>query len=486
MKWLFSLLLVVVVSLSLFSPASAAMTSPVFSLHKLGPEKNDAPTLLVIGGIQGDEPGGFHAASLLTTHYSISEGNVWIVPNLNFLSIIKKSRGIHGDLNRKFAAINEKDPEYVIVKRIKSIILRDEVDVVLNLHDGSGFYRQKYIDRMHCPQRWGQSIIIDQETIDTPEYGNLAEIANSVVKEVNSHIADDQHSYRLKNTKTRDGNVEMAKTLTYFAINHSKPAFGVEASKTLRKEQRVYYHLLVLERFMDQMGIKYSRRFDFNVAGVDRALRENRAIAFYDNRIFMDMQNVRSRLNYFPLDKSGAIEFKPKDPLITIVQKRSSKKTPHYDIYHGNERVTTLVPQFFDYDSGALSVGMEVDGKRLNVGMGETVTVNRSFTILPEQGYRANAIGFSAANTKNEVGIKIKKKDFLRRYSLNTKGDTFRVEFYKEGKKNVRRSDKFAGMILVKFNASPSPRASSPVVGKNEPAAADDRLSRVLLTAPSK
>ena len=29
------------------------------------------PVVLVVGGIQGDEPGGFSAATLLTTHYTI-------------------------------------------------------------------------------------------------------------------------------------------------------------------------------------------------------------------------------------------------------------------------------------------------------------------------------------------------------------------------------------------------------------------------------
>ena len=41
---------------------------PSFSMHKH--ESNDpGKTILVIGGFQGDEPGGFHAASLLITYY---------------------------------------------------------------------------------------------------------------------------------------------------------------------------------------------------------------------------------------------------------------------------------------------------------------------------------------------------------------------------------------------------------------------------------
>ncbi|MCF6240609.1 MAG: hypothetical protein L3J74_04600 [Bacteroidales bacterium] len=63
-----------------------------FTLIKKG-DSNSNNVLLIVGGIQGDEPGGFMAASLLSTHYEITKGAVWIVPNFNFYSIIKRNRG---------------------------------------------------------------------------------------------------------------------------------------------------------------------------------------------------------------------------------------------------------------------------------------------------------------------------------------------------------------------------------------------------------
>jgi predicted deacylase len=144
-----------------------------FTLHKLESGRAGT-TLLVVGGIQGDEPGGFNAASLLATEYKIRKGNVWVVPNLNFKSIIKRSRGVYGNLNRKFASIKSKDPEFNTIEKIKKIILDEQVDVILNLHDGSGFYRSRYVDPMHNPKRWGQSVIIDQERIKFERFSNLA------------------------------------------------------------------------------------------------------------------------------------------------------------------------------------------------------------------------------------------------------------------------------------------------------------------------
>ena len=157
-----------------------------FDLIKKG--QDDDNTLLIVGGIQGDEPGGFMAASLITTHYKIQKGSVWIVPNLNFYSIIKRSRGPYGDMNRKFAKIPKNDPDYDSIQRIKEYISSDSVKLILNLHDGSGYYRKNYVDNMHSPNRWGQSSIIDQANLDVERYGNLQEISQRVCTYLNKNL----------------------------------------------------------------------------------------------------------------------------------------------------------------------------------------------------------------------------------------------------------------------------------------------------------
>ncbi|MEM7293140.1 MAG: M99 family carboxypeptidase catalytic domain-containing protein, partial [Pseudomonadota bacterium] len=74
---------------ALFISCTASASELEFTLHKLTSD-NPGPTLLIIGGIQGDEPGGFTAASMLVTDYQVTRGEVWVVPNLNFESIIKR------------------------------------------------------------------------------------------------------------------------------------------------------------------------------------------------------------------------------------------------------------------------------------------------------------------------------------------------------------------------------------------------------------
>jgi predicted deacylase len=69
----------------------------------------EAPTLLIVGGIHGNEPGGFFAPAILAQYYRATKGSFWIVPNLNQPSIQAQSRGINGDMNRKFAPDSPKD-----------------------------------------------------------------------------------------------------------------------------------------------------------------------------------------------------------------------------------------------------------------------------------------------------------------------------------------------------------------------------------------
>jgi hypothetical protein len=423
--------------LFLIAEAASAKGNLDFTLHKLE-SGQPGNTLVVVGGIQGDEPGGFNAASLLVTHYRILKGSVWVVPNLNFISIIRRSRGVYGDLNRKFAAIRKTDPEIRIIEKIKAIILDDQADVILNLHDGSGFYRPTYIDCARNPNRWGQSVIIDQERIEAGKFGNLGGIARKIATDVNRHLYDGEHAFHVKDTKTRLGNIEMSKTLTYFAIRNAKPAFGLEASKKFPTYKRAYYHLRAVEYYMKLMGIEYQRNFDLSTKGIRNAIHGNSRLAFYDRRIFLDLGNARKHIGYVPLKLNAQIEFTPSNPLITLVGTENC-----YRVYHGNRRLTLIEPEYFEYDYSIRNITMQIDGHEKDVGFGEMVEVEESFSVVPEKGYRVNVIGFTGEGLASEAGISICRKDIPKRFSVDRTGRIYRVEVYRE--------NKFSGMVLVKF-----------------------------------
>ncbi|WP_300675247.1 M14 family metallopeptidase [Desulfoluna sp.] len=422
----------------LMSTLPAHASSLEFSVHKL---ESGVPghTILIVGGIQGDEPGGFNAASLITTQYKIKSGNIWVVPNLNFLSIIKRSRGVYGDLNRKFDELQADDPEYKTIEKIKSLILNDQVDLVLNLHDGSGFFRETYMDKLRNPNRWGQCIIADQETIEDTPFGGLADLATQAVNSLNGALLKPDHTYTFMNTRTREGNVEMAKTLSYFAIRNRKPAFGIEASKSLPTHERAYYHLTAIESFMKQLDIQFERGFTLSAAGIKHAINDNVKFALNDSRIVLDVKDARRNIRYIPMRKEGGLEFFPSNPLMAAIDTGEG-----YRIYYGNRRVTWLHPEYFDYDTSVDSVGITVDGVSRQVQFGDIVPVKNSFNVHPTSKLRVNVIGFTKKGFQNESGVPITKNNIQKRFSVDKSGMLYRVEFYNE--------EKFSGMVLVNFS----------------------------------
>lgn len=415
-----------------------------FTLYQKGERSHDN-ILLVIGGIQGDEPGGFNAASLLVTHYKITKGSVWVVPNLNFLSIVERSRGQHGDMNRKFADLSPSDPEYGTVERIKAIITNPAVSMVLNLHDGSGFFREKYIDKWRNPYRWGQSCIIDQATVDAPRYGNLEAIAQSVKEHVNRNLFNREHRFSVKNTETAKGDEEMAKSLTYFAIRNNKPAFGIEGSKNFGTHFRAYYHLLALEKFMDTMGIEYERKFKLHPYTVKNAIDNSEMkVVLYDNKLLLPVSKARNYLHYIPMKKDAQVEYKTDHPLVAVVEKDEK-----YRVCYGNRRMSLLYPQYFEYDDSLQTLDLQVDGYEKVVPLGTVVNVQDSFLVKNQEGYRVNVIGYTREGLDSEVDTAIDRHNIVDRFSIDKEGKIYRVEVYKE--------DKFSGMILVNFDPEHTP-----------------------------
>lgn len=421
------------------NPIALASSSPlVFSTFRLGNSHN---CVLIIGGIQGDEPGGFSAATLLATHYEVGNGEIWVVPNLNFPSIIRRSRGLHGDMNRKFAKLDQSDPEFHTVKRIQELILDPHVSLVLNLHDGSGYYRPAYEDKLRNPRRWGQSIIIDQENLGQDAFMcRLGQIAEKVINAVNSRLLNLSHKLHVHNTRTADGDVEMEKSLSYFAVRNGKAAFGLEASKEFGVEIRTFYHLSMVEEFLKEAGITFKRNFDLTPEQIRQALQKDIAVSFADDRIHLPLEDVRPHINFLPLPRNSAGGAIVSKPLMAVLPCLKDKN--RLCVHYGNRLLTWIRPDWRELDDGPDAIPATVDGIEMDLRPGQILNVRQKVRFHPLAGYRFNAIGFPSSK-KDESGIDLDLKKFLPYYSLDKKGQIFRVEIYKK--------NRFAGMILIRF-----------------------------------
>lgn len=403
-------------------------------------ENSGGNTLLVIGGIHGDEPGGYFAPAVLVQNYTITKGSLWVVPNLNFDSIVRNRRGVYGDMNRKFHTINKNDKDYNTIENIKKTMLNDNVDLILNLHDGRGFYRHKWESSIFNPSAWGQAFIIDQTKIHKDiKFSNLDEIAKKVSEDLNTGLVENHHSFNIRNTKTKEKDEQMQLSLTYFAISNYKPAFAVETSKNITDlVKKVKYQLKAIESFMGIMGIEFERNFDIdNLNELQNILNKFQKVTI-NNRITLDLENIKSTNYYFPLLKQNN-DFKFEHPLGAIVKYKGN-----YNFMIGNIRVGTIIPQYFKYSSLNKDIIISIDGKEKKVKFGEILEVDKNFKIKASEDFRVNIIGFSKNNIDNENNILITKNDIIQRFSVDKQQTSFRVEFYDE-------ENKFCGMVIIKF-----------------------------------
>jgi hypothetical protein len=223
--------------------------------------KKPGRTLMLIGGIQGNEPGGFLSADLYAD-MRLEKGNLIVVPRANFYSIITNQRGPNGDMNRKFhLEDNASTMEDQIVGILKKLI--SESDYLLNLHDGAGYFHPTYIDKWRNPLLFGQSIVADCEEYRIPgstKLIKLGDMARKILKEVNSHINGELYKFHFMDTRTEaedSPHREQRGSATYYALTkHNIPAFGVETSKFLPSiDLKVLYHNMVINAFMKQFGI---------------------------------------------------------------------------------------------------------------------------------------------------------------------------------------------------------------------------------------
>ena len=221
--------------------------------------RKDGPTMLIIGGIQGDEPGGLLSADSYAD-IKLEKGNLIVIPRTNFYSIMLFNREVKGvDMNRLFDKAPN-DWQGDIVNKIKEYM--KESDIFLNLHDGWGFHYPEHINWHKSPDRFGYSVIVDEEefTCSNGTTLKLGEMAKKAMEAANAKIPDDdpkKHYFNTETNKSSSRFQNMKKSATWYAVSDlCIPAFGIEGSKNMKLDKNVLYHNYVINEFMKNAGIE--------------------------------------------------------------------------------------------------------------------------------------------------------------------------------------------------------------------------------------
>jgi hypothetical protein len=119
------------------------------------------------------------------------------------------------------------------------------------------------------------------------------------------------------------------------------------------------------------------------------------------------------------------------------------KNGDRFDVMIGNERITSLYPQYFEYtnDKNSKKIYVDNDGEIKEIDFTKPLLVKNYFEIK-DNNYRVNIIGFSKENIDNESNIKVGLNNLMNRFSVDDK-DTYRIEFYDE--------NKYFNTLFVKF-----------------------------------
>jgi hypothetical protein len=275
-NWRISALITVAVALLLSFPVPARCGSPVESHGKkqtFFPGTNQevavysitgaakGPTLLIVGGIHGDESVCSRVADKYT-HLRLKKGSLIIIPRLNKPALAaRKRRGLGGDMNRMFGPSepNRKNPDLRVVNLTKSLI--KNADYVVNLHMGGGFYSPTWVNNKRNPKLWGQSNVIDAPFFDLPngEKLELETLARKVAERANTRIGDKDYHFQVNNTDTANENSihkDQRKSLTYYALtDQHKMALGLEVTKSCSSPQAYKFLTIALNSMLEETGI---------------------------------------------------------------------------------------------------------------------------------------------------------------------------------------------------------------------------------------
>jgi len=464
-------------------------------VYKISGEK-PGKTMLIIGGMH-NEPGGYVTADLFAD-VRLKKGNLIVVPRANMPAIVKNKRGINGDMNRTFIDKSGHDHQHIYEDDIVSILktLISESDVLLNLHDGYGYYRPQWESELANPKRWGQAIIADRDQFYSQKQQGTLELgkrAQNVVNKVNQFVENPYHYFHYKNTKTKDSSSlhkEQRQSATFYALyEQGIESYGIETSKNIRSlDLKVTYQRMIVNAFLDEFDIEIDTQVQKlappKLAYILISINNQRAVAYKDGEVinvhYGDTIRIEKALTNYQrgvlVDVQNNVSLNDIDKNITMNQSTGIRvlkdkylagrvyvnvaAKPQANSQHvtADNQTTTK-----DASSTATITNMakspnkiiesahlliELNGQLKKLAHGESIDMNTSDT-LRLVSYRAvtaqlepsqiNFIGFvgnTASNDGEDRGYNITEAKLIKRFSVNGDGKLYRIKA-EQGKQTI-------------------------------------------------
>ncbi len=204
------------------------------------------PSVLVLGGVHGDEPGSQLAAEVVAEWRPLT-GSLLVIPRTNTLAVDVGRRTLPelGDLNRLYPGDPKGTPMARMAAAIIDLAKEFHVQVIYDMHESWSFYSGRAAN--------GNAYL--GQTVSSGFGPETASIAKALVARANPKIADsrDRMSARLEVPS------ETAKTTNSLGVGKYVPdltAVLVEMGQERQEvSRRVDLHLLVLRTFLESRGM---------------------------------------------------------------------------------------------------------------------------------------------------------------------------------------------------------------------------------------
>ena len=139
---------------------------------------------MVLGGVHGNEPGGWLAAERLQTAFRPAQGAFLIIPRANKQATFAFDRtGGIGDLNRLYPGDSQSSqPMARMAAQIVDVLREFHVDVLLDMHESWAFYKDR--------QQNGTAFL--GQTVATAPVQPGISLIHDIVAAVNSRMQSSQ------------------------------------------------------------------------------------------------------------------------------------------------------------------------------------------------------------------------------------------------------------------------------------------------------
>lgn len=213
-----------------------AADSPYATTAYIYESSHSGPSVMVVGGIHGNEPAGSLAAQKFCEPHLI-KGTLIVIPKANSTALANNIRTLPevGDLNRAYPGKKDGTPAERITDDIVNLMKQYHVAMVLDLHEGYAFnaVNQQSVGETILPGNDDTSILLAMDAVEF----------------INKQITEPKKKFSVLANP-------IAGSTAYYANTVLKiPAFTVETSSDQPLEDRVNYSFQIAKFLIDSQDI---------------------------------------------------------------------------------------------------------------------------------------------------------------------------------------------------------------------------------------